>query len=149
MSVSIKKLKRCDIQEFTQLIAVFERVFEMQGFSIPPENHLQELLIDDKFMVFVAQDEDQNVIAGLTAYTLVQYYSVRPLVYIFDLAVEQKFQRQGIGQALIRSINNYCKEAGMQEVFVQADKPDQYAIDFYRATAPSAEEDVTHFYYTL
>jgi aminoglycoside 3-N-acetyltransferase I len=43
----------------------------------------------------------------------------------------------------------YCRERGYEEVFVQADKVDDYAIDFYRATPITAEEEVVHFYYSL
>ena len=37
----------------------------------------------------------------------------------------------------------------LEELFVQADKVDDYAIDFYRATGPTNEEQVIHFYYSL
>jgi aminoglycoside 3-N-acetyltransferase I len=78
-----------------------------------------------------------------------QHLTVKPLVYIFDLAVQTPLQRQGIGKKLIDAINKFCTEAGMEEVFVQADVIDDYAIDFYRKTKPTAEEDVIHFTYTL
>ena len=147
--IRIKKLYRSDLPEFVQLIKVFEDVFEMKDFVMPDEGHLQRLLADDQFMVFVALDEHNRVVAGLTAYTLIQYYSVKPLVYIFDLAVQTALQRQGIGKKLIDEINKFCKEAGMEEVFVQADVIDDYALDFYRKTKPTAEEDVIHFSYRL
>lgn len=114
---------------------------------MPSREHLQELLGEDKFMVFVALDENHLVVAGLTAYTLIQYYSTKPLVYIFDLAVARHLQRNGIGKSLITEINKYCKTAGMEEVFVQADKADGYALDFYRKNNPTDEEDVSHFYF--
>lgn len=148
MEVEIKKLNKSDLPEFIQLVKVFEEVFEMQDFSMPDEDHLQQLLADDNFMVFVAFDENKDVIAGLTAYILIQYYSVKPLVYIFDLAVLACFQRKGIGKQLIVAINTYCQKAGMEEVFVQADVGDGYAVDFYRATGGIAE-NVIHFYYPI
>lgn len=36
----------------------------------------------------------------------------------------------------------------MEEVFVQADEADDYALDFYHSTG-AAEEKVVHFYYPL
>lgn len=149
MKPTIKKLNKSDLPEFIQLLTVFEDVFEMQNFVRPPLEHLQDLLADDTFMVFVALDEELQVVGGLTAYTLTQYYSTQQLVYIYDLAVAADWQRKGVGTRLINAINAYCKNTGTEEVFVQADKIDDYALDFYRKTNPTAEEDVSHFYYKL
>lgn len=149
MYYKIKKLNKSDLPEFLQLVKVFEEVFEMKNFVMPPEEHLQDVLADDKFIVFVALNSDMEVVGGLTAYILPQYYSVKPLVYIYDLAVSTRLQRKGIGKALVTEINNYCRAAGMEEVFVQADKEDVHALDFYRKNHPTAEEDVSHFYFTL
>jgi len=147
MNVEIKKLHTSDITLFLALIRLFEDVFEMQNFKMPDEKYLQELLHQDGFYVFVAMIDNQ-VVGGLTAYTLQQYYSTRPLVYIYDLAVLTLYQRQGIGKKLIESINNYCQSIGVEEVFVQADEVDDYALDFYHSTGATAEK-VVHFYYPL
>jgi len=147
MSPLISKLNSQDLNQFIALIRVFEDVFEMENFRIPDENHLQNLLSTDNFHVFVSLVDNQ-VVGGLTAYTLEQYYSERPLVYIYDLAVQTRYQRQGIGKMLMAAINQYCREAGMEEVFVQADEVDDHAIEFYRSTGGIAEK-VVHFYYPL
>ena len=148
MDIEIKKLQINEIAQFVELIRLFEDVFEIKNFSIPGKKHLQDLLSKPDFFVFIAI-KDNDVIGGLTAYTLHQYYSEKPLSYIYDLAVSTKHQRQGVGKKLIVAMNEYCKENGFEEVFVQADKVDEYAIDFYRSTKPTNEEDVIHFYYSL
>lgn len=147
MDITIKKLGKHDIDKFKELIRLFEDVFEMENFSLPAEYHLQNLLEKDSFFVFVALVKNQ-VVGGLTSYTLQQYYSESPLVYIYDLAVKAELQRQGIGSKLISAITKYCREAGVEEVFVQADEADGYALDFYRSTGATAEQ-VVHFYYPL
>jgi aminoglycoside 3-N-acetyltransferase I len=146
--MEIKKLNGQNIDEFVDLIRVFEDVFEMENFSIPNKEHLKNVLTKPGFIVFVATIESQ-IVGGLTAYTLEQYYSEKPLAYIYDLAVKTKYQRQGIGKKLISEMIKYCRERGFEEVFVQADKVDDYAIDFYRSTPITAEEQVVHFYYSL
>jgi aminoglycoside 3-N-acetyltransferase I len=148
MNINVRKLSESDLPQFIQLIKLFEVVFEMKNFTLPPEKHLRKLLAKDGFYVFVALDENDEVVGGLTAYTLTQYYSIKPLVYIFDLAVKEHLQRKGIGTQLIAGINKYCREVGAEEVFVQADRSDGYALDFYRKTT-AIEEDVVHFYYPL
>jgi aminoglycoside 3-N-acetyltransferase I len=146
--INIKKLAEYDLDDFINVVRVFEHVFEMQDFVLPSHDHLKALLQKDDFIVFAAFD-GYKVIAGLTGYVLQQYYSEKPLAYIYDLAVEANYQRQGIGSKLISEMNAHCQSLGCEEVFVQADKVDDYALDFYRSTRPTEEEQVVHFYYTL
>ncbi len=91
---------------------------------------------------------DNKVVGGLTSYTMHQYYSKSPLVYIFDLAVKTQFQWQGIGKMLIAGNNAYCKDIGVEAVMVQADEVDDYAIKFYHSTGATAQK-VVHFDYLL
>ena len=71
----------------------------------------------DDFFVFVAV-ADNKVVGGLTAYTLQQYYSVSPLVFIYDIAIRTDAQRQGVGKRLISHLTNYCKDNNFEEMFV-------------------------------
>lgn len=146
-TIKIVKLAADDLDKFVHLIKLFEDVFSMENFVMPDKKHLEQLLTKSDFFVFVAL-ENNEVVGGLTAYTLHQYYSKLPLVYIYDLAVKTTLQRRGIGKLLISGITSYCQEFGMEEVFVQADKIDDYALDFYRSTG-AMEEEVVHFYYPL
>jgi aminoglycoside 3-N-acetyltransferase I len=148
MQTEIKILSHDDIREFTELIDVFECVFEMKNFSKPSNDYLHNILTKPNFFVLIAK-ANSKVVGGLTVYVLDQYYSKKPLAYIYDLAVLKDFQRQGIGRSLIKHLTEYCKKEGFDEVFVQADRIDDYALDFYRMTKPTNEEDVIHFYYSL
>lgn len=146
--IQITKLSAQNIDTFIELIRVFEDVFEMESFVMPDRSYLNELLGRNDFLVFVAIAQGK-VVGGLTVYVLHQYYSVKPLAYIYDLAVKREFQRQGIGRKLIAAVNAYCSQNGFEEVFVQADEVDGYALEFYRSTGITAEEKVRHFYYNL
>ena len=147
MKITTKKLANGDLDSFIAVIKLFEDVFEMEDFAMPDGDYLQELLEKDGFFVFAAFS-DEKVVGALTAYTLHQYYSKSPLVYIYDLAVQTKFQRQGIGKMLIAEIKTHAKEIGIEEIFVQADEEDAHAIEFYRSTGGTAEK-VVHFNYPL
>jgi ribosomal protein S18 acetylase RimI-like enzyme len=148
MHIEFRKLQADELELFVELVSLFEEVFEMKEFRLPPRDHLQEILQDKTFHVFVAISDRKELLGGLTAYTLQQYYATKPLVYIYDLAVDSRHQRKGIGTKLIAAITSFCKAEGMQEVFVQADRVDEHAVDFYRKTG-ATEEDVLHFYYDL
>lgn len=147
MKSHIKKLNSNDLDRFKMLIKLFEDVFEMQDFKMPADSHLQKVLSKDNFIAFAAE-ADGKIVGGLTAYILEQYYAAIPLVYIYDLAVNRTYQRQGIGKIILAELKMYCKRIGVKEVFVQADIADKHAIEFYRTTGGIAE-DVIHFDYLL
>lgn len=148
MNLELEISQTKNIEELKELVLVFEDVFEMEDFELPHENHLRKLFEKENFFSVVAK-VNNKVIGGLTIYILDQYYSTRPLVYLYDLAVMKEYQRKGVGKSLIEFTNNYCRQKGYEEVFVQAEKLDEYAIDFYRSTKPTAEEQVVHFSYKL
>lgn len=148
MEIEIQIIQPGNIEDFYELIKVFEIVFEMESFKRPTPAHINNLIKQQNFFAVTAKTNDK-IIAGLTLYILDQYYSEKPLAYIYDLAVLTEYQRKGVGRKLIEFVNEYCKVNGCKEVFVQADKADDYAIHFYRSTKPSNEEQVVHFTYKL
>lgn len=148
MNIEFRRLLVEDVEGFIELVRLFGEVFDMQPFHMPPLAHLEGLLSKRDFIAFAALQNDE-VIGGLTAYVLQQYYSERSLAYLYDLAVKQAFQRHGVGKKLMAAFTRFCAEQGFEEVFVQADKADGYAINFYRKTGITAEEEVVHFYYSF
>lgn len=147
MKIEYKKLEAGDLGYLTQLIKVYEEVFEMEDFTLPAAQYLQSLL-EQETIIFYAAIIDKKVVGGLTAYILPSTYYPSSEVYIYDLDVKTEFQRKGIGRQLINSLKEYCARLGLKEVFVQADLEDRHAIDFYQATGGIAES-VVHFSYKL
>ncbi len=147
MRIEIHKLGPYQTDAFIELLDIFKEVFAMRNFKLPSNKHLEELLAKDDFFVFVALSEGK-LVGGLTAYSLTQYYSEEPLVYIYDVVVLKRYQRKGIGKKLMLGIKDYCSEMGVEEIFVQAEDEDQHALDFYRSTG-AKESKVTHFTYPL
>lgn len=148
MQIEVQILNPNDSCKLNELISIFEIVFEMEHFKRPSVTYLQQLLNKETFFAVIAMTESK-IIAGLTVYVLHQYYSDRPLAYLYDLAVLPEYQRMGVGKMLVAFTNEYCREKGFEEVFVQADKVDTHALEFYRSTKPTNEEQVIHFYYRL
>jgi aminoglycoside 3-N-acetyltransferase I len=148
LNIDIQIIQSNELEELKILISIFEKVFEMDNFKQPKLSHLQNLLDKESFFAITAKKENKTI-AGLTVYVLDQYYSDKPLAYLYDLAVLKEHQRKGVGKKLIDFTKDFFRKKGFEEVFVQADKIDGYAIDFYRSTNPTEEEQVVHFYYTL
>lgn len=147
MNVEVKKLTGDDVEPFIELIHLFRDVFETDKVTKAQPEHLRRLLARPDFVVFVAQFANQ-VIGGLTAYILPQYHSEKPVVYLYDIAVGTTYQGQGVGTKLLTQLMQYCRNLGTEELFVQADKEDSLAIDFYRTTGGAAME-VIQFTYPL
>ncbi len=119
----------------------------MENFVLPTDNHLQSLLENESIVFFVAILEEQKtkkVIGGLRAYILSSVYYASSEMYLYDLGVNPKFQRQGIATQLMENIKEYSKSLVYKELFVQADIEDLYTIDFYKKTGEQAA-DVIHF----
>lgn len=120
----------------------------MDDFFEQSKENLQKLLERQDFMAVVAM-EDEKVVGGLTIYMLQHYYHEKPLAYIYDLAVHTQWQRKGIGRKLMNETLMICKEYGAEVAFVEAEKEDAHAVDFYRITNPGDEMEVFHFSYDL
>ncbi|MES2678946.1 MAG: GNAT family N-acetyltransferase [Bacteroidota bacterium] len=148
MDIEISKLDSTDIDHFSDLIKIFEEVFEWGNFSVPSRQHLQGVLENLNFLVFVAII-DKKLVGGLTAYILDRYDIEKPSAYIYDIAVLTDRQRKGIGKLLIKTFNSYCEKNGFDEVFVQAETHDIQAVNFYKATSITSQLKATHFTYSF
>lgn len=148
MNLQTIQLPHNGIADFMALLRIFEQVFEWEDFSVPSETHLQKLLADPRFLVWVAKANNM-VVGGLTIHVLQSYTTQKPSAYIYDVGVTQAYQRQGIGKLLIAAATTYCQKQGFSELFVQAETADTHAVDFYRATPITNEMQATHFTYTL
>src|SRR5690606_5892520 len=85
------------------------------------------------------------VVGGLAAYELRKFEQQRSEIYIYDLAVNTRYRRQGIATALIAKLKRIAKARGAYVIFVQADTgvEDEPAIALY--TKLGIREKVLHF----
>jgi aminoglycoside 3-N-acetyltransferase I len=108
----------------------------------PDDAYLAALLSRPDFIAIAAVSEDQ-VVGGLAAYVLTKFEQARSETYIYDLAVEKSFRRQGIAKAMIREVQKESRARGAYVVFVQADNEDEPAVALY--TKLGVREEVLHF----
>lgn len=137
--------KRANLQELKSLLVVFGDAFEepdtYQG-AVPSDVHLESLIRDETFIPLVAF-MDGHVVAGLAAYVLKKFEQERSEIYIYDLAVEEKYRRRGIATGLINKLREIAREKGAWVIYVQADHGDDPAIKLYESLG--TREDVLHF----
>jgi aminoglycoside 3-N-acetyltransferase I len=143
----IKRLGNQDVLILQKLIRLFQEVFEMGNPEVPGEFYLKSLLEKPGFIAFVAIRENE-IAGGLTAYELPMYYAEYSEVFIYDVAVKSEFQRKGFGKELLLSLEKYCRQNGIREMFVESHEEDGHALDFYHSTGGRPEK-VVQFNYSF
>lgn len=143
--IDIRQLGAADSAGLRAMNTLFATVFgdaESYAAKPPGDAWLQRLLAGNAFIALVAE-RDGVVVGSLAAYVLEKFEQERSEVYIYDLAVAEAHQRQGIATALIRTLQAIASERGAWVIFVQADYGDDPAVALY--TGLGAREDVMHF----
>lgn len=143
--LEVKRLVRGDeavaVVMFAMMAAVFGEISEPLS-----EEYLEKLLGRDSFWALVAFD-GADVVGGLTAHTLPMTRSPSSELFIYDLAVREDHQRQGVATRLVLELRTAAALMGIHEIFVPADNEDEDALDFYRAQGATASP-VTLFTFT-
>ena len=145
--MDIKKLNHDEVSDFRSLIEIFKIVFENED-QISDNGYLSKLLSNPDFWVFVVK-QNNEILGGLTIYILHNYYSSKPVAYIYDVGITPKFQGQGIGKLLIAEVCKYCKDYGFEDAYVDAESDDIDAVTFYRKTNCSNEMNTIQFTYNF
>jgi aminoglycoside 3-N-acetyltransferase I len=147
----VKRLGVADASVAAATFALMASVFaeDEGGHDSPmpatPLTHVDvtELLGRRSFWAVAAIDDD-DVVGGLTAHVLPMTRNKSCELFIYDLAVRQDRQRQGIGRALVEEVLRLARSADIATTFVLADNDDGHALDFYRAVG-AAMSPVTLF----
>jgi len=141
----IRVLANEDAEIFRDMLAMFGEAFddrETYTKEQPDDAYLTKLL-SGEFFIAIAALSDSKVVGGLAAYVLPKFEQARAEIYIYDLAVDAGFRRQGIATALVGELRKIAREKGAYVIFVQADYGDDPAIALY--TKLGVREDVLHF----
>jgi aminoglycoside 3-N-acetyltransferase I len=141
----VRVLAPTDVPAMRDVLALFGRAFGDAGAyeaRQPDDAYLQHLLGRDTF-VAIAATAGARVVGGLAGYVLPKFEQARSEFYIYDLAVDEGYRRQGVATALIRRLQRLASERGIYVIFVQADLGDAPAIALYSKLG--VREDVLHF----
>ncbi|MFK7826998.1 MAG: AAC(3)-I family aminoglycoside N-acetyltransferase [Oligoflexales bacterium] len=143
--MSTIRLNKGEIQSYRYLMDLFAAEFEdKQSYSEhPPSEIYLNKLLGNENMIFLVEKRAGAVVGGLVAYVLNKFEKERSEVYIYDLAVQTAFRRQGIATQLINSLKSIAKQLGAWVIFVQADYGDEPAIKLYESLG--RKEEVLHF----
>lgn len=143
--ISCRALDSNDLTSLRKLNEVFAKAFEDTDThltKLPTDQYLAKLLSKNHFIALVAFSGEQ-VVGGLIAYVLEKYEQERSEIYIYDLAVDIDYRRQGIAKQLINELKVIARAIGAWIIYVQADRTDAPAIKLYQSMG--AQEEPFHF----
>ena len=144
-AAEIRLLAATDVKDFRKMLSMFGRAFEnAEGYESkqPDDAYLTRLLASDAFVALVATDGPQ-VVGGIAGYVLPKFEQARSELFVYDLAVDESYRRQGIATAMINRLRSYATERGIGGIFVPADCEDEPAVALYSTF--SEPEEVLHF----
>ena len=117
--------------------AMTERIGQLLNSlrSVPvtiDEVFLEKLLSDDRFNLFVAEDDDRNVMGMLTLTSCPTLAGEK--VWIEDVIVDKKFRGKGVGRALLRAAVDFARnELKAQAVYLTSNPSRVQARSLYRS----------------
>ena len=113
----------------------------------PGDEYLRELL-DKPHVIVLAAVAGGEVVGGILAYELPKLEQARSEIYIYDLAVAERWRRRGVASALIGEVRRIGRERGAWTIFVQADiiPEDEPARALYRKLAV---EEITALHFDI
>jgi aminoglycoside 3-N-acetyltransferase I len=96
--------------------------------------------------VFLLACEGAQAVGFLRGTGLLQLKSVRKQMLLYEIAVLPKFQRRGIARELIRTLLDFCRGKGFEEVFVLTDPGNAAAVRLYESTGAVTETPADRMY---
>lgn len=145
MSLAVRRLGPGDLAAFRTMNRLFGEAFEDPGNygSAPPgDAYVEARLADPSFFALLATIGGEPA-GALAAYELKKFEQERSELYIYDLAVAERYRRQGIATSLIAWLQDHAAALGAWVVYVQADPPDLPAVSLYDKLG--IREEVLHF----
>ena len=85
----------------------------------------------------------------LTAYRLQRFDRRRAEVVLYEIGVEEPFQRRGAGRALVEEAKRWATEVGADELWVMTEEDNAPARALYAAAGGAEESGFTMFDYDL
>jgi ribosomal protein S18 acetylase RimI-like enzyme len=129
-------IRPADPADIEALILLLTELFQIEvDFQVNPAKQragLELLLNSDNGRIFVAQTNDSHqVVAICSVQILISTAEGAKVGMVEDLIVSAAYRGQGIGQKLLRHLENWAQQQGLKRLQLLADKNNQPALDFY------------------
>lgn len=93
---------------------------------------------------------DGQLCGFVSAHRLQRFDKRRAEVLLYEIGVDERFQRRGIGRALVAEVKRWAAEAGADEIWVLTNRGNEAAMALYRASDGEEDApDVTMFTFRI
>jgi GNAT superfamily N-acetyltransferase len=130
----------------TTLAAELDAMFD-EGVAWDTEQGERFLAHPDTLLLVARWDGE--ACGFLTAYRLQRFDRRRAEVLLYEIGVQEPFQRRGIGRALVEEAKRWAVEVGADELWVLTEEGNAPARALYTATGGREEYDLAMFDYCL
>jgi aminoglycoside 3-N-acetyltransferase I len=131
--IMIERVGKTDSETFEQIRGDLEETDWDCGNAL-------EFLADPNNFLIVAKTAER-VVGALIAHRLARLDSQRAQILLYEIGVHPDFQRRGVASAMIQEIKDLARRAGACEIWVVTNKSNQAAMQLYRSTGGTAEQD--------
>jgi ribosomal protein S18 acetylase RimI-like enzyme len=130
--VTIERLGEVDTALVPKLNALFD-----EGTAWDTEQGAEFLKNSDNIFLLARWD---GVVCGfLTAHRLQRFDRRRAEVLLYEIGVDERYHRHGVGTALIGEVKRWAAEVGADEVWVLTEANNAAAMGLYAATGGEAD----------
>lgn len=101
--------------------------------------------------VFFLAKWDGEFAGFLTGHRLQRFDKRKAEILLYEVGVNEKFQKRGIGKALLEMVKQWAREVGADEVWVLTNKSNIAANALYQSAGGTKEDpdDVTMYSFKL
>ena len=135
--MTIRRLAAGDERRLQELCRRFKQ-------RVPSDEEATRLLVRDDIHIWVAEEDGE--LAGFTyAYILLRIDGDRS-VFLYELDVDERFRRRGIGRALVDEARKLAEREGVLKMWVDTSYDSEPAKRTYAAAGgtPSDEPTLTY-----
>ncbi len=114
----------------------------------PTEDAYLQAQLEKPEVYIIAASDGEEMVGGLVGYEFALPSKKEKELYLYDLAVDENYRRQGIASSLVGELKVCAKKNGVTLIFVEAETKDDEAVSFYRSQG-AEHMSVEHFNMTL
>jgi len=98
---------------------------------------------------FIAAIEDDQPIGFALAYELERIDRPHPMMFLYEIEVVERHQRQGVASAMIELLKKICREKDVFKMFVIASASNNAALRLYDSTFGDTGQGKENVVYTI
>lgn len=122
----IRKVEKGEYRQVLEAVNLFDEQPDVEATA--------RFLDSETHHIFIAYENDQA--AGFITGVEMTHPDKGTEMFIYELGVDEKFRRQGIGGALVESMQTLAKERGCYGMWVLVDNDNEPALATYRKVNP-------------